>query len=88
MIRLLICDDSEPFRSALRATLAEQPEISVVGDAGEPGPPRQWRRMTIADITGCDPDSATVKPRLQTSAENLTRRFLGCAEADLLCRPF
>ena len=35
MIRLLICDDSEPFRTVLRSTLAEQPEISVVGEAGD-----------------------------------------------------
>jgi diguanylate cyclase (GGDEF)-like protein len=35
MIRLLICDDSEPFRTVLRTTLAEQPEISVVGEAGD-----------------------------------------------------
>jgi cyclic di-GMP phosphodiesterase len=35
MIRLLICDDSESFRTVLRTTLAEQPEISVVGEAGD-----------------------------------------------------
>ena len=35
MIRLLICDDSESFRFVLRTTLAEQPEISVVGEAGD-----------------------------------------------------
>jgi diguanylate cyclase (GGDEF)-like protein len=35
MIRLLICDDSEPFRFVLRTTLAEQAEISVVGEAGD-----------------------------------------------------
>jgi diguanylate cyclase (GGDEF)-like protein len=35
MIRLLICDDSESLRTVLRATLAEQPEISVVGEAAD-----------------------------------------------------
>lgn len=35
VIRLLVCDDSEPFRSALRLTLAEQAEISVIGEAGD-----------------------------------------------------
>ena len=35
MIRLLICDDSESFRTVLRTTLAEQPEIAVVGEAGD-----------------------------------------------------
>ena len=35
MIRLLICDDSEPFRTVLCTTLAEQPEIAVVGEAGD-----------------------------------------------------
>jgi diguanylate cyclase (GGDEF)-like protein len=35
MIRLLICDDSESFRFVLRTTLAEQPEISVIGEAGD-----------------------------------------------------
>jgi diguanylate cyclase (GGDEF)-like protein len=35
MIRLLICDDSESFRTVLRITLAEQAEISVVGEAGD-----------------------------------------------------
>ena len=34
MIRLLICDDSESFRFVLGTTLAEQPEISVVGAGG------------------------------------------------------
>ncbi len=35
MIRLLICDDSDVFRAALRTTLAEQPEIAVVGEAAD-----------------------------------------------------
>jgi response regulator RpfG family c-di-GMP phosphodiesterase len=35
MIRLLICDDSEAFRFVVRATLAAQPEITVVGEAGD-----------------------------------------------------
>jgi NarL family two-component system response regulator LiaR len=35
MIRLLICDDSVPFRTVLRHTLAAQPEITVVGEAGD-----------------------------------------------------
>lgn len=35
MIRLLLCDDSAPFRVSLRATLAEQPEISVIGEAAD-----------------------------------------------------
>jgi diguanylate cyclase (GGDEF)-like protein len=33
MIRVLVCDDSRDYRAALRATLAEQPEISVVAEA-------------------------------------------------------
>jgi two-component system, NarL family, response regulator LiaR len=35
MIRLLICEDSVPFRTVLRHTLAAQPEITVVGEAGD-----------------------------------------------------
>ena len=35
MIRLLICDDSESLRTVLRTMLAEHPEISVVGEAGD-----------------------------------------------------
>ncbi len=35
MIRLLICDDSESFRFVLRTMLSEQPEIIVVGEAGD-----------------------------------------------------
>jgi diguanylate cyclase (GGDEF)-like protein len=35
MIRLLVCDDSRDYRAALRATLAEQPEISVVAEAAD-----------------------------------------------------
>jgi ribonuclease P protein subunit RPR2 len=35
MIRLLVCDDSADYRAALRATLAEQPEISVVAEAAD-----------------------------------------------------
>jgi diguanylate cyclase (GGDEF)-like protein len=35
LIRLLICEDSESLRTVLRATLAEQPEISVVGEAAD-----------------------------------------------------
>ncbi len=35
MIRMLICDDSEPFRTVVRAMLTAHPEISVVGEAGD-----------------------------------------------------
>jgi ribonuclease P protein subunit RPR2 len=35
MIRLLVCDDSLDYRAALRATLAEQPEISIVAEAAD-----------------------------------------------------
>ncbi len=35
MIRLLLCDESADCRAALRATLAEQPEISVIGEAAD-----------------------------------------------------
>ena len=35
MIRLLICDDSEPFRTVLSTLLAARSEISVVGEAGD-----------------------------------------------------
>ena len=35
MIRLLICDDSDSFRFVVRSTLAEQPGITVVGEASD-----------------------------------------------------
>jgi diguanylate cyclase (GGDEF)-like protein len=35
MIRLLVCDDSRDYRAAVRAMLAEQPEISVVAEAAD-----------------------------------------------------
>jgi diguanylate cyclase (GGDEF)-like protein len=35
MIRLLVCDGSADYRASLRATLAEQPEISVIAEASD-----------------------------------------------------
>ena len=35
VIRLLICDDSDSFRFVVRSTLAEQPGITVVGEASD-----------------------------------------------------
>jgi DNA-binding NarL/FixJ family response regulator len=34
-IRVFLCDDSAPFRSLLRLSLAEDPDIEVVGEAGD-----------------------------------------------------
>ena len=34
-IRVLLCDDVEPFRALMRYTLEEDPLITVVGEAGD-----------------------------------------------------
>jgi DNA-binding NarL/FixJ family response regulator len=34
MLRLLICDDAPDAREAVKVSLAEQPEIEIVGEAG------------------------------------------------------
>src|SRR4051794_5253602 len=34
-IRVFLCDDVEAFRALMRFTLAEDPEIEVVGEAGD-----------------------------------------------------
>ncbi len=34
-IRVLLCDDAEGFRALMRSSLAEDPSIEVVGEAGD-----------------------------------------------------
>src|SRR5262245_15567287 len=54
MIRVILCDDHALIRRGIRDTLAEQPDIQIVGEAGEYGELRTLMRTTACDVLVLD----------------------------------
>jgi two-component system invasion response regulator UvrY len=54
MIRVLLCDDHALIRRGIRDTLAGEPGISVVGEAGDYGELRSIMRTTPCDVLVLD----------------------------------
>ena len=54
MIRVLLCDDHALIRRGIRDTLADAPDISVVGEAGDYGELRGLLRTTPCDVLVLD----------------------------------
>ncbi len=54
MIRVLLCDDHALIRRGIRDTLADAPDISVVGEAGDYGELRVLLRKEIVDVLVLD----------------------------------
>jgi two-component system, NarL family, invasion response regulator UvrY len=52
MIRVMLCDDHALIRRGIRDTLADAPDISVVGEAGDYGELRALMRTLGADKSG------------------------------------
>jgi DNA-binding NarL/FixJ family response regulator len=53
-IRVLLCDDHALIRRGIRDTLADAPDISVVGEAGDYGELRTLLRKEICDVVVLD----------------------------------
>ncbi|MBI5103584.1 MAG: response regulator transcription factor [Solirubrobacterales bacterium] len=88
-IRVLLCDDVEPFRALVRAQLAEDPAIEVVGEAGDgdEGVERATDLqpdVVLLDLTmpGCD--GLTAIPRLRRFAPRASIVALSALEARLM----
>ena len=54
MIRVILCDDHALIRRGIRDTLAEQPDMQIVGEAGEYGELRTLLRSTSCDVLVLD----------------------------------
>lgn len=54
MTRIILCDDHALIRRGIRDTLAEQPDLQVVGEAGDYGELRALLRQTPADVLVLD----------------------------------
>lgn len=54
MIRVILCDDHALIRRGIRDTLAEQPDMQIVGEAGEYGELRTLMRNTACDVLVLD----------------------------------
>lgn len=54
MIRVLLCDDHALIRRGIRDTLADAPDIQVVGEAGDYGELRSLMRGTACDVLVLD----------------------------------
>ena len=54
MIRVILCDDHALIRRGIRDTLAEQPDLEVVGEAGEYGELRALLRRQGCDVLVLD----------------------------------
>ncbi|MEY2656252.1 MAG: hypothetical protein RLZZ524_3280, partial [Pseudomonadota bacterium] len=52
--RVMLCDDHALIRRGIRDTLAEQPDIEIVGEAGEYGELRQLMRKQSCDVLVLD----------------------------------
>jgi two-component system invasion response regulator UvrY len=54
VIRVILCDDHALIRRGIRDTLAEQPDMQIVGEAGEYGELRTLMRNTACDVLVLD----------------------------------
>lgn len=54
MTRVILCDDHALIRRGIRDTLAEQPDLQIVGEAGEYGELRTLMRGTECDVLVLD----------------------------------
>ncbi len=54
MTRVILCDDHALIRRGIRDTLVEQPDLEVVGEAGEYGELRALMRTTPCDVLVLD----------------------------------
>jgi two-component system invasion response regulator UvrY len=54
MTRVILCDDHALIRRGIRDTLAEQPDMQIVGEAGEYGELRALMRDTACDVLVLD----------------------------------
>jgi two-component system, NarL family, invasion response regulator UvrY len=54
MTRIILCDDHALIRRGIRDTLAEQPDLEVVGEAGDYGELRALLRQTTAEVLVLD----------------------------------
>lgn len=54
MTRVILCDDHALIRRGIRDTLAEQPDMQIVGEAGEYGELRALLRTTPCDVLVLD----------------------------------
>jgi DNA-binding NarL/FixJ family response regulator len=54
MTRVILCDDHALIRRGIRDTLAEQPDMQIVGEAGEYGELRTLLRTTACDVLVLD----------------------------------
>jgi two-component system, NarL family, invasion response regulator UvrY len=54
MTRVILCDDHALIRRGIRDTLAEQPDMQIVGEAGEYGELRTLLRTTTCDLLVLD----------------------------------
>jgi two-component system invasion response regulator UvrY len=54
VIRVILCDDHALIRRGIRDTLAEQPDMQIVGEAGEYGELRTLMRGTACDVLVLD----------------------------------
>ena len=54
MTRVILCDDHALIRRGIRDTLAEQPDMQIVGEAGEYGELRSLLRTTACDVLVLD----------------------------------
>ncbi|MFM2052672.1 MAG: hypothetical protein RL456_709 [Pseudomonadota bacterium] len=54
MTRVILCDDHALIRRGIRDTLAEQPDMQIVGEAGEYGELRALLRTTSCDVLVLD----------------------------------
>ncbi|MDP4301539.1 response regulator [Leptothrix discophora] len=54
MTRVILCDDHALIRRGIRDTLAEQPDMQVVGEAGDYGELRALMRLQSCDVLVLD----------------------------------
>ena len=54
MTRVILCDDHALIRRGIRDPLAEQPDMQIVGEAGEYGELRNLLRTTTCDVLVLD----------------------------------
>ncbi|MGY0195621.1 response regulator [Leptothrix sp. BB-4] len=54
MTRVILCDDHALIRRGIRDTLAEQPDMQVVGEAGDYGELRALMRLQTCDVLVLD----------------------------------